>query len=97
MKIVSLDLGPIESATDLHTLMARTFHFPAHYGGNWDAWVDSMTDSMEERASPVTLKLRSWETWATKNTSESSVFLLSVADLNLRLETKRLYLALVFC
>lgn len=39
-----LDLAGVDSTDALHALLAARLCFPAHYGGNWDAFRDCFTD-----------------------------------------------------
>jgi RNAse (barnase) inhibitor barstar len=39
-----LDLAGVDSTDALHALLAAQLRFPAHFGGNWDAFWDCVTD-----------------------------------------------------
>ena len=42
--LVEADLLNIQSSEDLMQRMARALNFPSYFGGNWDAFLDMVTD-----------------------------------------------------
>ncbi|WP_232939585.1 barstar family protein [Exiguobacterium aurantiacum] len=54
---VTLDVSNIVAETELHHLLKEQFHFPAHYGMNWNAFWDAITD---ENGLPDIVELYGW-------------------------------------
>lgn len=54
---VTLDVSNIETETELHQLLKEQFHFPSHYGMNWNAFWDVITD---ENGLPDIVELYGW-------------------------------------
>lgn len=44
MSHLYIDLSNITSSSELHQLLKESLHFPDHYGENWDAFWDVITD-----------------------------------------------------
>lgn len=44
MKTVEIDVTAVQSAVELHRLLKQKLVFPGHYGENWDAFWDLITD-----------------------------------------------------
>ena len=44
MKTVEMDVTAIRSASELHRLLKQKLNFPSHYGENWDAFWDVISD-----------------------------------------------------
>ncbi|TCI73514.1 hypothetical protein EVJ22_00100 [Exiguobacterium sp. SH0S7] len=43
---MTLDVSNIVTETELHHLLKEQFHFPSHYGVNWNAFWDVITDEI---------------------------------------------------
>ncbi len=41
---IALDLRPIDTVGELHTLLSAAFALPPHYGRNWDALWDCLSE-----------------------------------------------------
>ncbi|MBB6671556.1 barstar family protein [Cohnella nanjingensis] len=54
---VTLSVGGIRSADELHALLKRELDFPDYYGMNWDAFWDAITGLVEL---PEELVLEGW-------------------------------------
>ncbi|OGX80532.1 hypothetical protein A6395_01020 [Exiguobacterium sp. SH31] len=54
---VTLDVSDIATETELHNLLKERFHFPSHYGMNWNAFWDAITD---ENGLPDIVELYGW-------------------------------------
>lgn len=54
---VTLDVSNIATETELHRLFKEQLHFPLHYGMNWDALWDVITD---ENGLPDIVELYGW-------------------------------------
>lgn len=44
MKSIEIDVTTVQSASELHRLLKQKLNFPSHYGENWDAFWDLITD-----------------------------------------------------
>lgn len=49
MTLVRIDGASIQDQASFHRAFAAAFGFPDYYGGNFDAWIDVMTDVVEAR------------------------------------------------
>ncbi|WP_293000907.1 barstar family protein [Nevskia sp.] len=49
MTLVRIDGASIQDRASFHRAFAAAFSFPDYYGGNFDAWIDCMTDVVEAR------------------------------------------------
>lgn len=47
MDCIEIDLSPIQTTKDLHSLLSKALNFPDFYGCNWDAFWDSITGLVE--------------------------------------------------
>lgn len=47
---IHLDVSSVQSAEELHFLLARAFGFPDYYGNNWDAFDECIRDFPPEGA-----------------------------------------------
>lgn len=54
---VTLDVSNIATETELHELLNEQLQFPSHYGMNWDAFWDVITD---ENGLPDIVELHGW-------------------------------------
>ncbi len=41
---VEIDVGGVSTPEELQELLYRTFHFPAYYGNNWNAFDECIRD-----------------------------------------------------
>ena len=57
-EIVTLQVGNIQDARELHLLLKRELEFPDFYGMNWDAFWDTITGLVEL---PETLRFDGWD------------------------------------
>lgn len=48
MKTVEIDVTTVQSAGELHRLLKQKLDFPAHYGENWDAFWDLISDPEDD-------------------------------------------------
>ncbi len=79
----------------LHEVFARTFDFPAYYGGNWDAWIDCMTDAVIDGDALILLRLKGTEDFQQRCPLILDRLVVCSSFVNDRLNKPRL--ALIFC
>ncbi len=66
--IVSIDLGTVSDARELHHLLMDRLGFPGWYGCNWNAFWDAITGLVEM---PELLEFENWKVFSTRLPNEA--------------------------
>jgi hypothetical protein len=69
-----VDIAGIQTSGDLIKRMARALHFPTYFGGNWDAFLDMVTDLSWTPAIGYVVLLRDAETLLQLPSEQLAVF-----------------------
>ncbi len=60
-RFIEVDLANTQNSEDLMKRIARALNFPSYFGGNWDAFLDMVTDLCWNPASGYVVLLRNAE------------------------------------
>lgn len=73
-RFVDVDIAGIETSDDLMKRMAGALDFPTYFGGNWDAFLDMVTDLSWTPAAGYVVLLRNAEALLRLSSEQLAVF-----------------------
>lgn len=73
-RVTNVNIGGIQSSVDLMKRMAGALNFPTYFGGNWDAFLDMVTDLSWAPAAGYVVLLRNAESLLQLPNEQLAVF-----------------------
>ena len=77
---MAINVSQASTAHELHALLAEQLSFPSHYGHNWDAFWDCVTDP-EQSKLPTVLRIVGFGSLASKLPREAHLLQQCLAEL----------------